>query len=146
MYGVLNNLMSKCIKKALEPNPMYDPEDVGEVHGGLGHQMNLSQMMAKLKETRKHAATKIMSYQKNKEQYPVPVLAFNVAINEVDSSVIARTDDGCVENVVLPTIEPMDIDEYEDEDEDVDLTDLPAPKPTASEIAKRILNQVPGTK
>ena len=87
-----------------------------------------------------------MSYQKNKEQYPVSVLAFDVAINEVDSSVIAPTDDECVENVILPTIEPMDIDEYEDKDEDVDLTDLPAPKPTASEIAKRILNQVLGTK
>ena len=43
MFGVAGNLMSKCIKKSLEnektqtaldSNQMYDPADIGEIHGG----------------------------------------------------------------------------------------------------------------
>ena len=41
MVGIANNLMSKCIKKSLEKeetsldsNQMYDPEDIGKIHGG----------------------------------------------------------------------------------------------------------------
>ena len=94
MVGIANNLMSKCVQKSLEKkessldsNQMYDPEDIGKIHGGK-NDMTLKQFMDMLKGTRKDAKVKLDLYQSGKEKYSAPVPAFNknrFVINNEDS-------------------------------------------------------------
>ena len=83
MFGVAGNLMSKCIKKSLEnektqtaldSNQMYDPADIGEIHGGQT-ELSLKDLMNMLTSTRKYVEVKVNLYRCYKGNYILSVSA-----------------------------------------------------------------------
>ena len=148
--ALINNLMSKFIKEALKNNPMYDEEDVGDIHDGNGEKLGLRAMLDMLKETRKEASLLIDTYVKRKEKYNSPIPAFtNRSIVIHDHSDDDHSDDhsdSSVSEEATPSLEPaetVEIDEHEMASYiEADVEELPPPKPTASEIAQQVVNQV----